>query len=94
MCLLVVVTKFFLHVTFCLKAARRLSSLASDILFVHLKWSGNRIHCVLRWRPTVGILGLLWKFLSVTKKPPKMTNLLSYGLFVYFWFWLNASHAW
>lgn len=85
------VTKFFLHVTFCLKAARRLSLLASGILFVHLKWSGNTVSS--DGEDTVGILGLLWKFLSVTKKPPKMTNLLSYGLFVYLRFWLNASHA-
>lgn len=38
MCLLVTVTKLFLHVTLCLKAARRLSSQASGILFVRLKW--------------------------------------------------------
>lgn len=38
MCLLVMVTELFLHVTLCLKAARRLSSQASGILFVHLKW--------------------------------------------------------
>lgn len=37
MCLLVMVTELFLHVTLCLKAARRLSSQASGILFVRLK---------------------------------------------------------